>query len=298
MEKYLPNCIESIISQTYSDWELILVDDGSPDRSGEIADMYAERDSRIKVIHQKNAGVAAARNSGVDIATGEYISFLDGDDFLSPDYITDLLKIAKDNNADIVQCGLVRGNEIVFPPYNGKDSFKKYDLYEIFQKDVANIIVCAKLIRSEILKTIRIPEGRYFEDDLVTWRWYYSADRIVVSSRPYYYYTQNDNSQMARHKKKPNLSFIDIYNERINFFIEINEADMEECSRRQLCKALVLTYSNPNLSKEDRKMVKECFDESYAVISFSKYLTAKLKLLLLIFHFSPLRASKLANSFK
>lgn len=82
VEKYLSNCIESVINQTYSNWELILVDDGSPDRSGEIADMYAERDSRIKVVHQKNAGVSAARNLGVCMATGKYVLFLDADDYL------------------------------------------------------------------------------------------------------------------------------------------------------------------------------------------------------------------------
>lgn len=207
----MPTCIESILQQSYSNWERILVDDGSPDYSGEIADEYAICDARIKVIHKTNAGVAAARNSAIDIATGEYISFLDGDDFLHRDYIKDLLAIASKNKADIVQCNYVRGKDTTFLPCKGFEVLHMYDSHNIFIADVAKIIVCGKLIKSDILKAIRIPEGRYFEDDLVTWRWYYAANKIVVTSKPYSYYTENDDSQMAHHKKQPNLSFIEAY---------------------------------------------------------------------------------------
>lgn len=201
VEQYLPNCIESILCQSYTNWELILVDDGSPDSSGEIADKYASCDARIKVIHKTNAGVAAARNSAIDIAAGEYISFLDGDDFLHPDYIKDLLAIANENKADIVQCDYVRGKDTTFPPYKGAEVLNTYNSHDVFVADVAKIIVWGKLIKSNILKAIRIPEGRYFEDDLVTWRWYYAANKTVITSKPYYYYTENDASQMAQHNK-------------------------------------------------------------------------------------------------
>lgn len=115
VEQYLPNCIESVINQSYPNWELILIDDGSPDQSGNICDEYAIRDSRIKVIHKLNAGVAAARNSGIEMATGDYATYLDGDDFLHPDCLKTLVHIAEQQKADIVQCGYVRGNDTVFP---------------------------------------------------------------------------------------------------------------------------------------------------------------------------------------
>ncbi len=133
--------------QSYTNWELILVDDGSPDSSGEIADKYASCDARIKVIHKTNAGVAAARNSAIDIAAGEYMSFLDGDDFLHPDYIKDLLAIANENKADIVQCDYVRGKDTTFPPYKGAEVLNTYNSHDVFVADVAKIIVCGKLIK-------------------------------------------------------------------------------------------------------------------------------------------------------
>lgn len=287
VEKYLPNCIESILNQTYKDWELILVDDGSPDHSGVIADNYASLDVRIKVIHKKNAGVAAARNSAIDIATGEFISFLDGDDFLHVDYIKDLLTIANDSSADIVQCDYVRGKDRVFPSYEDKEILREYDSHSVFVADVAKIIVCGKLIKSDILKTIRIPEGRYFEDDLVTWRWYYAANKTVVTSKPYYYYTENDNSQMAQHKKKPNLSFIEAYDERITFFKETENWDMEACGHRQLCKSLLVTYGNSFLTSDQRSLVLSRFRQSWKRLKVSSVLSVRLRLLFTTFNAMP-----------
>lgn len=283
----MPNCIESILNQTYKDWELILVDDGSPDHSGEIADKYASLDVRIKVIHKKNAGVAAARNSAIDIATGEYISFLDGDDFLHVDYIKELLTIANDSSADIVQCNYVRGKDKSFPACKDTGTLQTYSSHDVFVADVAKIIVWGKLIKSNILKAIRIPEGRYFEDDLVTWRWYYAANKTVVTSKPYYYYTENDNSQMAQHKKMPNLSFIEAYDERITFFKETEDWDMEACSHRQLCKSLLMTYANSFLTLDQRSLVLSRFRQSWKWLKVSSVLSARLRLLFTTFNAMP-----------
>ena len=288
----MPNCIESILNQTYKDWELILVDDGSPDHSGEIADKYASLDVRVKVIHKMNAGVAAARNSAIDIATGEFISFLDGDDFLHTDYINDLLIIANKNQADIVQCDYVRGEDRVFPSYEDKEILREYDSHSVFVADVAKIIVWGKLIKSDILKTIRLPEGRYFEDDLVTWRWYYAANKIVVTSKPYYYYTENEGSQMAQHKKKPNLSFIEAYDERITFFKETEDWDMEACSHRQLCKSLLMTYANSFLTLDQRSLVLSRFRQSWKRLKVSLVLSARLRLLFTTFNAMPNMVSR------
>ncbi|MDQ1143763.1 glycosyltransferase involved in cell wall biosynthesis [Bacillus sp. SORGH_AS 510] len=101
VEKFLSKCIETIINQSYKNLEIILVDDGSPDRSGEICDEYAAKDKRIKVIHQKNSGVSSARNAGINAATGDYVCFADGDDYLMPDYVEYLMDLAVRNDADI-----------------------------------------------------------------------------------------------------------------------------------------------------------------------------------------------------
>ena len=106
VEKYLPKCIDSILAQTFQDFELILIDDGSPDNCGAICDAYAARDSRIKVIHQENAGVSAARNAGLDIATGTYLGFVDSDDWIEPEMYETMIATAKEKNVDVVVCGI------------------------------------------------------------------------------------------------------------------------------------------------------------------------------------------------
>lgn len=106
VEKYLPKCIDSILAQTFTDFELILIDDGSPDRCGEVCDAYAARDSRIRVIHQKNQGVSAARNAGLDVACGTYLGFVDSDDWIEPEMYETMIATAKEKQVDVVVCGI------------------------------------------------------------------------------------------------------------------------------------------------------------------------------------------------
>lgn len=120
VEKYLPKCIDSILAQTFTDFELILIDDGSPDECGEICDEYAIKDSRIKVIHQKNQGVSSARNAGLDIATGTYLGFVDSDDWIEPEMYEVMIKTVKEKNSDVVICG--------FNYVNPDDTFVRSDL--------------------------------------------------------------------------------------------------------------------------------------------------------------------------
>lgn len=293
VEKYLRTCINSVLHQSYTSWELILVDDGSPDDSGEICDEYANRDARIKVIHKSNAGVAAARNSAVGMAVGEYISFLDGDDYLHPDYIRNMVHLMCLYDADIVQCGYVRGKETAFPAFCGKETVKCYTMHDVFTQGIAKIIVWGKLYRKGILKEIRIPEGHFFEDDLVTWRWYYAADKTVVTSRPYYYYACNEQSQMSQHQKKPNLSFIEAYDERIAFFRSTGERDLEDCSHLHICKSLLLVYSNPMLTQEQRKDVRNRFKMSWKEIKSSQLVSFPFKFIFGTFDKYPTLTSTL-----
>ncbi len=263
------------------------MDDGSPDSSGRIADEYAAKDSRIRVIHQKNNGVAAARNAGVRISVGEYATFVDGDDFLHPDFLRDVIAIARRTDSDIVQCQYVRGKATSFPAVPLKERVHTYAVDEAFLSDTVKIIVCGKLYKTEILKAIAIPEGHYFEDDFVTWRWYYAANRIAVTNLPYYYYTCNDESQMAQHKKRPNISFIEIYDERRDFFKDTGESELEACTLRQLCKSLLLIYGSPLLTSDQRSRVWSKFNESWKVLKHSGILTAKWRLLFGSFALMP-----------
>lgn len=294
VEQYLPNCIESIFCQTYTNWELILIDDGSPDNCGNICDDYAVKDNRIKVVHKQNGGLSSARNAGMKIMTGDYVTFLDSDDFLHKDALHILVKHAKKHDAQIVQCNFVRGSETVFPDWSNHEKVDVYDNHTVFTKFAAKIIVWGKLYKRELLDDITMPEGIINEDDWTTWKIYYKAKTIVVTSRPLYYYTVNPNSIMSTLKKKPDTTYYGAYDERISFFHEKNEKDLEDVSRLQFCKSLLLSYSNEQLTKEQRKEIDSRFKAHWQVLRMSSVVPPILKILFFGFTISPQLASKAA----
>jgi len=287
VEDFIHTCIESVLNQTYSNWELILVNDGSPDNSPEICDEYASQDQRIKVFHKPNGGVASARNLGLDNITGEYVTFLDSDDFFHPEYLESLLNLGIQHSADIVQCGFIRGVEKTFPIINKEQEIKVVDNYDVFLKGYAKIIVWGKLYKKYLFEELKIPENKLFEDDFITWRWYYKAKKIVVTNKLLYYYTDNNESTMAGYEKKPRLDFMEAYEERIEFFKNISEKSMEDYSRMHFCKALLLTYENKMLTKEQRQYVYINFQKNWSNIKYSKYIPIHLKTLFYMFNIAP-----------
>ena len=299
VERYIRNCIESVINQTYSNWELILVDDGSPDKCGEICDEYARKDNRLTVLHTQNAGQSSARNRALDCPPkGEFVTFLDSDDFWHPEYLETLMVLQQEYHADFVQCGFIRGTESVFPQIEESVSIDVLDNHEVFLKEKANVIMWGKLYRTSMFDGIRMPVGLYNEDDWTAWKLYYRAKTIVVTNQSLYYYTINPNSTMGRLGKKPDLRYINAYNERIGFFIGTGEKDLEHCSRLQLCKSLVLTYRNNNLSKDERNRIKKNFDENWIVLKTSPYIRVQYKMLFRMFHLMPFITSYLASKLR
>lgn len=295
VEKYLPNCIESVQKQTYTNWELILVDDGSPDSCPKICDEYASHDDRIKVIHKENGRVAKARNAALRIVKGEYMTFLDGDDYLHKDFLRILCKMIVTLNADIVQCDFVKGTATIFPDVKVVEQISTYDNHSVFLKQKSKIVVWGKLYKRYIFDGRLVTEDKFFEDDFTTWKWYYAANKIAITNVPLYYYMDNQQSTMAMHKKKPNWDFLEAYEERITFFIDSKEVDLEHCSRMQLCKAMVLTYCNPHLTVGEKYKVKTVFNDSYNVIAYSPFVPLKLRILFQMFHYCPSLTSKLAQ---
>lgn len=272
VEQYLPNCIESIINQSYDNWELILVDDGSPDKCGDICDEYVRRDNRIKVVHKENGGLSSARNVGMKVMTGDYVTFLDSDDYLHTDALNILVEYAEKYDTQLVQCNFVRGSKIEFPTWESNEFVKEYDNHTIFTKFSAKIIVCGKLYNRELLDDITMPEGIINEDDWTTWKIYYRAKKIVVTNRPLYYYTVNPDSIMSTVKKKPDTTYYGAYDERIAFFVENDEKDLEDISRLQFCKSLLLLYSNKQLTTPQRKEIRKRFRENWLVLKNSVYI--------------------------
>lgn len=227
VEDYLEKCINSILNQTYKNIEVILVDDGSPDKCGEICDYYATKDNRIKVIHKKNGGLSEARNYGIDIATGKYILFVDSDDFIDKNMCEVLIKEAEKNNSDIVICGhyIVKGNNYYASKMLLTDSkvlltnlemTKKFFLKGYFE----TLVVWNKLYKKELFYTnekIRFPIGKLNEDIFTIYKLYYIANKITAINKPLYYYVQRKESIMGSFSEKNIIAHMDCIKEYFNF---------------------------------------------------------------------------------
>ena len=287
VQKYICTCIDSVLNQSYSNFELILVNDGSPDNCPQICDNFAKQDNRIKVIHQKNGGLSSARNSGLEIFSGEFVTFLDSDDFWHPDYLNVMLEMCLLNKADISQCSYVRGKETIFPELNFRKTVTLLNNKEVFIKNFSNIILCAKIFSRHIFKELRMPVGKINEDDFTTWKCYYSANKIAIIDDAYYYYTVNEESIMSTIKKHPRLDFMEAYNERIAFFKNNGEKDMEDFSRIHYCKALLLTSANQLLTNDQKKLVQDAYSENYNKIKYCKIAGIPFLILFSMFRIFP-----------
>lgn len=200
VEKYLRACIDSILTQTYKNLEIILVDDGSSDECGNICDEYKEKDHRIIVIHQKNKGLSGARNAGIDIAQGQYIGFIDSDDTIEPEMFEILMKNMKKNGARISICGRKIVDEvgnIIEPKYIRKKEMVldgKSAIIEMNSHMSFDMSACDKLYDISIWEDIRYPEGKLSEDFFVIFRLLDKAQKIVWTPQTLYRYFQRNNS--------------------------------------------------------------------------------------------------------
>ena len=203
VEKYLPQCVESVMQQTYSKIEIILVDDGSPDRCAFMCDCYAVKDKRIKVLHQANGGLSKARNSGIEVAQGEFITFVDSDDFLISDMIECLVKLAERENADFVACKNMRCKDVDTPESvvceNYTEKIGRYEMprekmRRFLQGDEINTTAWAKLYKTSLFLDIRYPADKCHEDVYTTYKLVHKAKKIVTTSKVGYVYRENPNS--------------------------------------------------------------------------------------------------------
>ncbi len=224
VQKYLSKCIDSLINQTYKDIEIILVDDGSLDGSGNICDAYAKKDKRIKVIHKKNGGLSDARNKGIEIATGEYITFIDSDDYVSLKYCETLYKLIKKHNADI-SIGNYHPfyeNEIVKEKIDDNEIVmsSKEALEYLYDKDycVTMRVAWGKLYKKELFNKIRYPKGKINEDEFVIHHLYDKTNKVVFTKSTLYYYFQRDTSIMGEKFSIKRLDALEALKERIEFF--------------------------------------------------------------------------------
>lgn len=197
-ENYLHQCVDSILAQTFTDWELILVDDGSPDSSGEICDKYANQDRRIRTIHKQNEGVSVARQTGLEAAHGEYVIHVDSDDWVEPNMLEELYKKAKQDDADIVICDYFNniGTKQTICRQCPSSLEPKQVLIELFQQLHGSC--CNKLARRVCYKQygIEFPRGINYCEDLFTWVQFLSHKEVKVAylNKAFYHYFDNPKS--------------------------------------------------------------------------------------------------------
>lgn len=307
-EQFLRRCIDSILNQTYSNLECILVDDGSPDGCPEICDEYACLDSRIKVIHKENGGLSSARNAGLDIAKGEYIGFVDSDDYIHPQMYEILQECL-----DITDSGMSCCEEFKCE-VNQNIEEQQYDLHEVMKNcDIYSaediilsypsmysklfVIVVTKLYRRSIFRNLRFDEGKIYEDNMIYFPAVYNAKQCVVIHQPLYYYVMSEGSITRSGFSAKNLCDIDVQIKFMNFFMQHGYIEkMRLCEKSYLDKVLYYSYlsmkkENDFIKKEMEGYQKELFVRKKHLLS-NPQIDVSLKLSLLMFDIAP-RLSKL-----
>lgn len=205
VEKWLPKCIDSLLEQTYGNIQLILVDDGSTDGSGKICDEYAEQDSRVEAVHQKNGGLSRARNAGIELASGDFLCFVDGDDFCEKD----MLQIAMENfnnDIDVVAFGFYINSKKKIAKKN-RLSRNFDEALNLYIAGELNVSTWGKIYRKHVFDNIRFPEGKLFED-----MWIFpkiTENRILVLNKALYHYVQRENSITSVKFRSQHMDFLD-----------------------------------------------------------------------------------------
>lgn len=266
VEDYLAQCIDSILVQSYTNFELILVDDGSPDNCGIICDEYAEKDNRIIVIHQTNGGLSDARNSGLNIAKGEYIAFVDSDDLVHPDFIKSLYENI--GGCKMIFCDLKRFENEEELISNSISPFKVQTLSQEFLfnhiTDFRNplvIVAWNKLYHKSIWKNISYPKGKVHEDEFVVHKILNECDEVMFIDTPLYYYRMRNDSIMSDNSKMLSKIqyLIESKTERLNFFNEKGFQDAVKKERKYIntCYLSALRfYSLKNLPSDYKNYFK------------------------------------------
>ena len=260
VEKYLRRCIDSVIKQTYENLEIILVDDGSQDNCAEICDEYAINDSRIKVIHKLNGGLSDARNSGIDIASGKYITFIDSDDYVTKDYIEVLYNALKADMTDLAISShkVIYENGTVIEKATGEKSIlsSKEVLERILYDDGIDLSAWAKLYKIELWNDVRYPKGRLFEDSATTYKLIDKCDKVTIISKATYNYMIRNSSITNVKFSNKKLDLIKSTQEMCTY-VKKRYPDLEKATNRRLMYAYLSTLTQLIKSNEKNDEIEE-----------------------------------------
>lgn len=286
-EEYLPSCIGSILSQTFSDIEIILVDDGSPDNSGAICEEYAARDSRISVIHQKNQGQAAARNHALAQAKGEWISFVDSDDLIHPQTLELLYDAARSSEAPISMCEMLEATVLPETFRNPREkgcevlTMDEDTLVKLHDADAYPAwVACAKLIRKEIIVKHLFCEGRVFEDNEAVCHWVVDAGKLAKVSHQLYFYRTNPDSTTKSTFSMKKLDYLWALENIIRFYSSIGYMQMRRRfadryveAVASCCNGVRYMLGKPDVVKKIERSVRQFLREESVVLSRAQFET-------------------------
>ncbi len=286
VENYIDKCVTSIVNQTYNNLEIILVDDGSTDSSGNKCDEWMRKDSRVVVVHKKNGGLSSARNLGIDVAKGEYLVFVDSDDVIHKEMISVLKKAVDFNKSDMAYCDLKIVNEdesikegnvakdITYLNYSTSEFIK--DWYD--ENEVIHTVAWNKIYKKDLFSKIRYPEGKLHEDEFTTYKVALLAKRITYVNEQLYFYMQRGNSITGKLNVK-RLDVLEAFKERIDIAKEVDQDFYNNSNVAYL--DLIINYyfkfkenDNYNVAKK----LKNKFFEEYKRIRSIIHLTNKKKI--------------------
>ena len=222
VQMYLAECVDSVINQTYKNLEIILVDDGSTDESGKICDQYSEIDSRIHVIHKKNGGLSDARNAGIQVSTGKYLSFIDSDDYLERTALEQMMQAILISHSEIAICNIMRFyddgcTEEFYNPTDNQEVLEGIRRFDTLNQPS----VCNKLFDAKLFANISFPNGKFYEDTYVYHELLYKADKVVLTGKTGYWYLSRKGSILGRSQfSNRYFDFIEAVYMRADFLIK------------------------------------------------------------------------------
>lgn len=263
VEKELPRCLDSLLNQTYKNIEILLVDDGSPDQCPQICDTYGEKDQRVRVFHKENGGLSSARNYALDRVSGDYISFVDGDDWVTKDFIEVLVHDLETNHADMSIIGyslawengkyLSQTPEHVYEVLDGDQAMRELFIQRKFQ-----CMSWTKLYKRELFHSVRFPDGKLFEDIAVSIDLFRQCSTIVVNGTSKYMYYQRPNSIVNSQMNENKLVMLDFVEEMVEYARKQGGIYIREAESFYLKSALMLilqAYNSPQ-DEEVRRLTK------------------------------------------
>lgn len=276
VENYLKKCLDSVINQTYKNLEIILVDDGSKDNSPQICDEYKRKDNRIKVIHKENGGLSDARNSGMKMATGKYIGFVDSDDYIKEDMYEILYKNMINTKADISICNLlmIKENDKV------EDIEEKQHIVEFGKKEALKLLIenkirsyaWNKLYKKELFDNIEFPKGKKMEDMAVMHKIFEKAEKVVYTDKIEYYYLQRSDSILGNIDLKLTNDLRYFVTERYKYVLE-RYPELKEVLNIDRTKYILIYHKNLCLINDKKVYNDKNLKEEYIFFkeNFKKY---------------------------